>query len=274
MRYLKGHILILLLMASLIVLGQKTVPDSSLIRAYPFRIGNIGFSVDSLETVIGKVVRGDIYKQQIELFNFGKKPIELKGGKSSRFIEIRYMPGLIQPGQSATAFIDFDVLTDLPTGPIEVEVVVETDDKQNAFKFLYLLADIIEDTTRFETRLIIDTVPRMVFNDYNYNFGHLIRGKKVTHTFYFTNMGSEDLFVGKISSSNGCRVISSPEDIIPPGGSGRLVVQVKTVGNIGVQHRTVSIQSNDPVNPVIILGLHGTVRQPPPAKQNQGFCYE
>ena len=274
MKLLKEHIIIVLLFVSTALIGQTMKYDSSIIKAYPFKIGNIGFAVDSIETVVGTVKRGEIYQHQFAMFNFGKKPIQLKGGKSSRFVEIRYEPRVVQPGQTATAFIDFDVLDDLPLGPMSVEVVVETDDKRNAFKFLYLLVDIIEDSAKFETQLIIDTVPRMVFNDYNFDFGHLLRGKKVMHTFYFTNMGSEDLFVEKVSSSSGCRVISPPEKMIPPGGSGRLVVQVKTLGSIGVQHRTISIRSNDPVNPLIILGVHGTVRQPSPAQQNPGFCYE
>jgi hypothetical protein len=273
-KFLKGHIIIVLLFISCSLAGQTVKADSSLIKAYPFKIGNIGFSVDSIETIIGAVNRGETYKHQIGMFNFGKKPIELKGGKSSRFIEIRYEPTVIQPGQSATAFVSFDVIPELPLGPISVEVAVETDDRLNAFKFLYLLADIVEDSTKFQTQLIIDTVPRMIFNTYNFDFGHLTRGKKVYHTFYFTNMGSEDLFVEKVSGSSGCRVITPPERMIPPGGSGRLVVQVKTIGSIGVQHRTVSIRSNDPVNPLIILGVHGSVRQPPPPRQNQAFCYE
>ena len=274
MKNFKGHILFILLFASVLLQGQTVKYDSSVIKAFPFKIGNIGFAVDSLETVVGNVVRGRVYEHQIEMFNFGKKPIALKGGKSSSFVEIRYMPTTVQPGKSAIAIIDFDVITDLPLGPMPVELVVETDDRLNAFKFLYLLADIVEDSARFQTKLIIDTVPRMIFNNYNFNFGHLVRGKKVYHTFYFTNMGAQDLFVGKISSSNACKVVISPEEIIPPGESGRLVVQVKTVGNIGVQHRTISIQTNDPVNPLIILGVHGTVRQPPPTRQNPGFCYE
>ncbi|RLD43547.1 MAG: hypothetical protein DRI89_04500 [Bacteroidetes bacterium] len=274
MKNIKGHIILLLLFATVLLQGQTMKYDSSIIKAYPFKVGNIGFAVDSMETVVGKVFRGMLYKHQIEMFNFGKKPIELKGGKSSSFVELKYEPVLIQPGQSATAFVDFDVIADLPLGPMAVELVVETNDKLNAFKFLYLLVDIVEDSAKFQTKLIIDTVPRMIFNNYNFDFGHLVRGKKVYHTFYFTNMGAQDLFVEKVSSSNACKVVVSPEEIIPPGESGRLVVQVKTVGNIGVQHRTISIQTNDPVNPVIILGVHGTVRQPPPTKQNQGFCYE
>ena len=261
-------------MFSCALLGQTVKYDSSLIKAYPFKIGNIGFSTDSLETVVGAVNRGEIYSHQLELFNFGKEPIVLKGGKSSRFVGIKYQPTLVEPGKSATAFIDFDVVTDLPLGPMSVEVVVETDDRQNAFKFLYLLVDIVEDSTKFQTQLIIDTVPRMIFNTYNFDFGHLMRGKKVFHTFYFTNMGSEDLFVEKVLGSSGCKIIAPPEKMIPPGASGRLVVQIKTVGSIGVQHRTISIRSNDPVNPLIILGVHGTVRQPSPPKLNPTFCYE
>jgi hypothetical protein len=114
----------------------------------------------------------------------------------------------------------------------------------------------------------------MIFNDYNYDFGYLWKGKVLVHSFNFTNMGSEDLVIDQINGSKGVSVISAPEKEIPPGGFGSVVVRVNTFGDYGIQHRTISIKSNDPVNPKITLGVHGTVRAKSPAERNADFCYE
>jgi hypothetical protein len=69
-------------------------------------------------------------------------------------------------------------------------------------------------------------------------------------------------------------VVDKPNLIIEPGGFGSVIVKVNTYGDYGVQHHTVSIASNDPRNPVITLGIHGTVKAKAPSNQNPDFCYE
>jgi len=41
-----------------------------------------------------------------------------------------------------------------------------------------------------------------------------------------------------------------------------------------VAHRSVKVYTNDPVNPVIYLGIHGTVTLRSPAKKDPEFCKE
>lgn len=253
--------------------GQRTV-DSTLLKAFPFKIGNIGFATDSLEILIGDISRGETIQHRLAMCNFGKKPITFRSGKISTFVEMNYEPAALQPGQTGFAVIDVEVINEFPLGTAHIEVVVESSDKNSPFKFLYLIGDVVDDPLASQEQLIIDTVPRLVFNEYNYDFGHLNRGKNVVHTFLFTNMGSEDLVIDEINSSEGIRIVNPPETTIPPGSSGSLVVRMRTMGNFGVQHRMVSVFSNDPVNPVITLGVHGTVRQQAPPKQDPDFCYQ
>ena len=187
---------------------------------------------------------------------------------------MNYNPGTLSPGQAGTAIIDYEVILEIPSGPVQVEIAIETNDKKNPYKFLYMLGVIVEDSSMYADQLIIDTVPRMVFNYYNFNFGHLSRGKSIIHTFMFTNRGSEDLIIDEINSSDGCSVKPPNNTVIPPGSDGVVTVKVKTFANFGVQHRTVSIMTNDPVNPKITLGLHGTVRQVTPSQSDPDFCYQ
>jgi hypothetical protein len=270
---LKGFLATIFVFISSLLLGQQQI-DSTVIKAYPFRIGNIGFAVDSLEHVVGDAYRGKTQQYQLGMFNFGNEPIGFKPGQISKFVNMSYEPQLLSPGQEGLAVIDFEVINEMPLGLNQVEVAVESNDKENPYKFLYLIVNIIEDSSLMEDQLIIDTVPRLVFNQYNYDFGHLNRAKSVVHTFVFTNRGSQDLVIDEITTSAECSIVPPEETVIPPGSTGSLIVKVRTLGAFGVQHGTVNVMSNDPVNPVITLGMHGTVRIQSPPKEDPDFCLE
>ena len=253
--------------------AQKVV-DSTLIKAYPFKIGNVGFAIDSLEFVVGDISRGETVHHEVAIHNFGKKPISFRSGKVSKFVEVNYNPAVLSPGQSGTAIIDFEVIRELPLGTTQAEIAIETNDKISPYKFIYLVGNVTDNASNTAGQLIFDTVPRMIFNQYNFDFGHLTKGKSIVHTFVFTNRGSEDLIINEINGSEGCSILAPPNAVIPPGEDGAVVVKIRTMGNYGVQHRTVLVKSNDPVNPSITLGIHGTVRIQAPSKLNPDFCYE
>lgn len=270
---IKRTLIFFLLSFSVVIMNGQAV-DANLTKEYPFKIGNVGFAIDSMEFFVGEVYRGNKLEYELRYVNFGKKPINFKSGKFGRFVEIIHTKPTLQPKQTGTALIKAEFVQEMPLGLAHIEVSVETDDENNPYKFLYMLAEVIEDSSRYMTSSIIDTVPRMIFSHLNYDFGYLWRGKTLVHRFLFTNMGAEDLVIDNITSSDGCKVIGVPEQIVPPGGSGSVIVKVRTYGDYGVQHRTVSIASNDPRNPLIVLGVHGTVKLQTPPRQNPDFCYE
>lgn len=253
------------------VLAQQ--PDSSIIKKYPFRLGSIGFAIDSLEFFVGDLKRGETFHHEIQMYNFGEEAVTFNSGKMSKFVNVNYNPGVLSAGQAGTAIIDYEVVYDLPVGPTLAEIAIETNDKKNPYKFLYLSGNVVESSSQFTDKIVFDTVPRLIFDHYNYDFGHLPRGKTVVHTFIFTNRGDQDLVIDEINSSIGCSVIPPAMTVIPPGGDGNLIVKVRMLGNFGVQHRTINIKSNDPVNPKITLSLHGSVRQNAPSLSDPDFCF-
>lgn len=265
-----------ILSVSILIFGflQGQTIDSSLLKTYPYSIGNIGFTVDSMEFVVGDINRGDIFEYSLGFTNFGKTPIAFTGGKISRFITLKYEPSILSPGQTGFIRIEFEVVNELPLGDIHAEIAVESTDTDSPFKFLYLVGNIIDGYGTGKSSQVLDTVPRLIFSQYNYDFGYLWKGKTLVHSFNFTNMGSEDLVIDEIIGSEGVSIIDSPNFTIEPGGFGSVVVKVNTYGEYGVQHHTISISSNDPRNPVITLGVHGTVKAKSPSKQNPDFCYE
>lgn len=199
------------------VFAQRSV-DSTLIKKYPFRLGNIGFAIDSMEFIVGDLPRGETFHHEVQMYNFGENPITFRSGKMSKFVEMNYNPATLSPGQVGTALIDFEVVNEIPSGTTHTEIAIETNDSKNPYKFISLIGEVVEGSSRNTSQLIFDTVPRMIFNHYNFDFGHLTRGKNIIHTFVFTNRGSEDLIIDEIDSSTGCSVIPPSMTVIPPGG--------------------------------------------------------
>lgn len=265
---------ILLILSLFLFKANAQKIDSTLINAYPYSIGHVGFAVDSMEFVVGDIKRGESYEHALGIANLGKKPISFTGGKISKFVTLKYEPAQLNPGQEGIIQVTFEAVHELPLGGIHVEIAVESNDDESPYKFLYMVGNIIEGKGQYGSKLVLDTVPRLIFNDYNYDFGYLFKGRVLVHSFNFTNMGSKELIIDHIDSSKGVSIIKSPEKEIPPGGFGSVVVKVNTFGDYGIQHRTINIQSNDPVNPQITLGVHGTVRAKSPAERNADFCYE
>ena len=136
MRFKYLLILSFLFFNSVVLFGQKSANIPT--EEFPLKIGNIGFAVDSLEIVIGNIFHGKKYTQEIEIYNFGREPVTFRAGKSSPYLDVLYKPSVLEPGQSGVAVATLDVISELPFGPISAEIAIESDDKLNPYKFLYL----------------------------------------------------------------------------------------------------------------------------------------
>lgn len=93
-----------------------------------------------------------------------------------------------------------------------------------------------------------------------HDFGAIERGAKIEYAFPFSNRGGVDLTIDRMRSGCGCEASVDGERVVPPGGSARLRVQCATTTSFGKQRRTVSVYSNDPVTPVSVVRLVGSVR--------------
>lgn len=85
----------------------------------------------------------------------------------------------------------------------------------------------------------------ITFDKKTHDFGDIMQGDKVEHTFYFTNTGNEPLIITNVQVSCGCTTPKGwPRDPIPPGGKGELTVGFNSTGKSGRQNKPVTIISN------------------------------
>ena len=94
--------------------------------------------------------------------------------------------------------------------------------------------------------------PEFKFEEEEYNFGTIKQGDVVTHIFKFTNTGKEPLIITSASGSCGCTVPEWPKEPIKKGEAGVVKVTFNSAGKMGMQDKTVTIQSNAKSNPKVI----------------------
>jgi len=104
--------------------------------------------------------------------------------------------------------------------------------------------------------------PQITVDNNVYQFGTVLEGVVVTHTFVLTNAGDETLEIGNVRTSCGCTTTDLAKKSLAPGESVNLDAVFDTVG---YGDRTVTkmiyVESNDPATPKLVLQIKGTVNR-------------
>lgn len=93
------------------------------------------------------------------------------------------------------------------------------------------------------------------FKEKQIDFGDIVQGQKVEHTFVFTNAGTEPLVISNVAVTCGCTASSWPKEPIAPGKSSELKVSFNSAGKMGKQNSVVRIYSNasEPIEKVSLI---------------------
>ncbi len=93
-------------------------------------------------------------------------------------------------------------------------------------------------------------LPHMEFKTEKHDFGLIVQGVKVSHTFRFKNTGGADLIISSASSTCGCTVPNYSKEPIKPGENGQIEVVFSSANIKGAAHKQVKILTNAQPNTV------------------------
>jgi hypothetical protein len=93
------------------------------------------------------------------------------------------------------------------------------------------------------------------FKETSIDFGDIVQGAKVEHTFVLTNSGTAPLVISNVAATCGCTVPSWPKEPVAPGKSAEIKVSFNSAGKIGKQNSVVRIYSNasEPIEKVSLI---------------------
>lgn len=97
--------------------------------------------------------------------------------------------------------------------------------------------------------------PVITFKEKSIDFGDIVQGAKVEHTFVLTNTGSTPLVISNVAATCGCTVPAWPKEPVAPGKTAEIKVSFNSAGKMGKQNSVVRIYSNatEPIEKVSLI---------------------
>ena len=87
--------------------------------------------------------------------------------------------------------------------------------------------------------------PAITWEKSTFDFGDIVQGDKVEHTFKFTNTGNQPLIITNIQVTCGCTTPKGwPRTPIAAGAKGEVTIAFDSAGKLGKQNKVVTVMSN------------------------------
>ncbi|MFC3196955.1 DUF1573 domain-containing protein [Parapedobacter deserti] len=100
----------------------------------------------------------------------------------------------------------------------------------------------------------------MEVSDDSHDFGKIKEGEKIEHEFTFTNTGTSPLIISNVHASCGCTTPEYSKNPIAPGEEGMVKVVFNSAGQLGKQHKVITVTSNAS-SPNTLLHIRGEVNK-------------
>lgn len=101
--------------------------------------------------------------------------------------------------------------------------------------------------------------PHINFTTTIHDAGTVPEGKKLSHTFVFTNIGTDTLDVTARSTCS-CTAALLTDKKVPPGGMGKIKIEYDTLGRKGKTKHGAAIRTNDQDNKLVNLAIAAIVK--------------
>jgi hypothetical protein len=226
-------------------------------EVYTRIIGDFRFKTTYLS--FDRVYVDKVKTDTLEFVSIAKEPIKIGCNITSLpHLTINFVPETVKPNEKGLMIIKYDPKKRDEWGFVIDRFFLSQNDKKIDGGLISISASIEENfsTLTEEQRL---KAPRIEFAKTEYDFGTIEAGQAVEYEFVFKNIGKKDLLIRRIKASCGCTTVEPAEKVIKPGMSSSFKASLKTKDLSGRNAKSITVISNDPVTPTVVLRITGTV---------------
>jgi hypothetical protein len=120
-----------------------------------------------------------------------------------------------------------------------------------------------------ESQPAAEQAPAIFCEQPTFDFGVSESSQTIVHEYVIVNKGNAPLEITQARPSCGCTVASISEKTVQPGAETRIKAQLNLAGRVGPQHKTITVESNDPKQPQLTLIMQGSVGDAVSVQPNQ-----
>jgi len=197
----------------------------------------------------GRIKQNDIVQHTFEFYNAGGDTLKIFDISASCGCSV----GTLKKKEYAAGergYLDVRFDSHGKFGNQVQRIYLRTNEPDNPTKVITIKAQVYIDTTGS---------PKIFFDKMFHNFGKIEEGKIYETSFAFTNTGQGILEIVDIHSSCGCTAAIPKKRILKPGEVSEVRVEFNSTNYNGLVTKYVTIRTNDPSNPEVILTIQADV---------------
>ncbi|MFC0262865.1 DUF1573 domain-containing protein [Fontibacter flavus] len=233
------------------------IPDN-IEMAYPHRLGVLGFRLSSIN--MGNVLTNEPKIKYIEVHNFGQDTIHLNKDQEHLpdHLQVRLEPEYLNPGERGLMIFTYDGTLKGDLGYLEESVAIklESSEEKISLKLIAVVFEYFEPVPKSMENL----VPRLGFSESDIDLKDISSSRKVERSVTLINMGQEPLEIRKVVSNCPCLTIELDERRIEAGQRIQLKFEFDPKGRRGIDHKHITLFTNDPINPVRTIIIKSTIK--------------
>ncbi|KUO59040.1 hypothetical protein APF79_10450 [bacterium BRH_c32] len=212
-------------------------------------------SVEKPSFDFGVIHEGENVTHSYEIINTGNSDLKItRVYASCGCTAVEPEKDLLKPGEKTSVMIEFNSIGRL--GAQEKYIFINSNDPKQKELRLHFKADVqpkVEEVNNTESKL---TLTKNYFD-----FGNIKEGKIVEVTIAFKNSGKKDLIIKDVKTSCGCTAVLLSSKKLKPGEQGDMRIELDTSNRTGKLTRTVTLYSNDPVDPSQAITIFANITE-------------
>jgi len=238
------------------LLGDVIPGEKSLEELFPQQIGNLRLRSNHIS--FGRISPGLISNATMETLNLSDESLEISFGQIPAHIKMEAVPRKLSPGAKGLITAEWDGTLVDDWGVITSHARVLINGSSPGRDVIYLSANIQEDFSAMSDQEKA-VAPVIDFEERVFDFGALRHGESIDHDFVFTNNGKSDLIIRTVRSGCGCTATEPQKRVLKPGETSSIKAVFNSRGFRGRQNKGITVISNDPANPSVLLRITGDV---------------
>ncbi|MDD2635874.1 MAG: DUF1573 domain-containing protein [Bacteroidales bacterium] len=245
--------------------GEVTPRVKGIEDYYPKVLDSIRLRTSHL--AFNKVFNNQTYTDTLGVVNMGAEPVKLTFERVPAHIKISVTPAVLDAkkpnekhGGIGYITVVYDAGKKKDWGFVMDRINLIINGVSNSRNRISVSATVEEDFTHL-TDDELAKAPKIEFDNTQFEFGTLKQGEKSSNNFTFKNTGKSDLVIRKIRASCGCTATNPEKMVVKPGETSYLTVTFNSNGKRGRQNKTITVITNDPKQPSVVLKVIGNVEQ-------------
>ncbi|MCL6261712.1 DUF1573 domain-containing protein [Aquiflexum sp. TKW24L] len=226
--------------------------------AFPHRVGELGFKLTAVN--MGNIFTNEPKIRYVEIYNFGQSPIGLLDvqDKLPDYIKVSLEPSQLESKQRGLLIMTYDGAAKNDLGYFDevISIGLDKDDLNLGIRVMSVVYEYFQPVPKsLENR-----VPKLGIATAEIDLREISANAKISRSITLTNMGQEPLNIRKVATNCDCVEVQLEKKDLEPGEKIELKFTFDPKGRRGIDHKHISIFTNDPLNPVRTIVVRSSIK--------------